>query len=176
MNYDHWNQILVEEESGRISTAAVTIRAQERLVKEKSNNYNKNNKKPRKPEFNWEDYVQEEVWEEELKSEWIIENNQEQISNNNSEDWEDWETTNLPEDIEATLRRSPPPRENEWTPTMNGTLRIRSKDPRKCKDKEPEELKFHQPPPPSLSPTYTSPSKKLFCWNCKENSHTTNDC
>jgi len=89
MNYDYWNHIPVEEESGTITTATVTTRTQERLVKEKSNNQNINNRKPREPEFNWEDYVQEEVWEEEPRSEWTTENNQEPITNNNKEEWED---------------------------------------------------------------------------------------
>jgi len=79
--------------------------------------------------------------------------------------------------MENTIRRSPPPRENEWTPTLNSTLRIRGNDPRRCRDEEPKELKFHQPPPPPPSPTYSSSSyTKAFCWNCKQNGYTINDC
>ena len=120
--------------------------------------------------------MQEEFLEEEPRGEWTIENNQEQITDNSSEEWEDWEVTNPPEDMEAALRRAPPPRENEWTPTLKGTLRIRGNDPRKCRDEEPKEYKFHQPPPPPPSPTYSSPSNNFFCWNCKQNGHTLNDC
>jgi len=84
--------------------------------------------------------------------------------------------TNPPEDMESTIRRSPLPRENEWTPTLNGTLRMRGNDPRKCKDEVPEELKFHHSPPPPPSPTTNSLSNKAFCWNYKMNRYTMNEC
>jgi len=45
--------------------------------------------------------------------EWTTIDNSENTTNNPSEDWENWEVTNPPEDMENTIRRSPLPKENE---------------------------------------------------------------
>ena len=180
VNYDYWNQDLAEEDSGIITTTAVTTRAQaqqeERLVKSKTQKSNKIDQVPRDLKENWGNFIDEEQTEEPM-GEWTTIDNSENTTNNPSEDWENWEVTNPPEDMENTIRRSPLPKENEQTPTLNGTLRIRNNDPRKCKDEVPKELKFYHPPPsPSPSPTTSSPFNKAFCWNCKMNGHTMNEC
>jgi len=179
VNYDYWNQDPVEEDSGIITTVAVTTRAQaqqeERLVKSKTQKPNKINQVPRNLEENGGNFIDED-WTEEPMGEWTTIDNPENTTNSHLEDWEDWTVTNPPEDMENTIRRSPPPRENKWTPTLKGTLRIRGNDPRKCKDEVLEELKFYHSPPPPPSPTTSSPSNKAFCWNCKMNGYTMNEC
>jgi len=68
VNYDYWNQDPVEEDSGIITTAAVTTRAQaqqeERLVKSKTKKPNKINQISRDFEENWGNFIDED-WTEE---------------------------------------------------------------------------------------------------------------
>jgi len=64
VNYDYWNQDLVEEDSDIITTSAVTTRAQaqqeERLVKSKTNQSNQINQVPRDFEENSGNFIDEE--------------------------------------------------------------------------------------------------------------------
>jgi len=83
--------------------------------------------------------------------------------------------------MERTIRRSPSPPENEWTPTLNGTLRIRGNDPRRCADEVPKHLKTHNPPPPPppTSPILAGPSNwsmKEYYWNCTGTGHNIHQC
>ena len=68
VNYDYWNQDLVEEDSDIITTSAVTTRAQaqqeERLVKSKTNQSNQINQVPRDFEENSGNFIDEEQTEE----------------------------------------------------------------------------------------------------------------
>jgi len=64
VNYDYWNQDLAEEDSGIITTTAVTTRAQaqqeERLVKSKTQKSNKIDQVPRDLKENWGNFIDEE--------------------------------------------------------------------------------------------------------------------
>ena len=44
----------------------------------------------------------------------------------------------------------------EWNPTVARILRRRQHAPTGCKDKVPQELKFHYPPPPPSAPQTVS--------------------
>jgi len=80
------------------------------------------------------------------------------------EEIEDWERASNGPDMASTIGRSPLPPENEWNPTLNGTLRIRRNDPRKYVDEVPKHLKTHMPPSSPPSPTLAGPSN----WSMKE--------
>jgi len=89
----------------------------------------------------------------------------------------DWEEVSTPsqEDMERTIRRSPQPQEDEWTPTLDGTLRIRSKA-RPCSDEVEKPLHYHQPPPPPPSSQKPNSPNSSFCWTCKSHGHTSSSC
>jgi len=155
-------------------TAATTTRAQaQQEVAQRS--VNKNTPKfqvrinTRPSNFEPEEYSE---WEQDPQEEWQMG----EVQPQEPEEMEDWERVSNSPDMERTIGRSPSPPENEWTPTLNGTLRIRKNDPRKCADEEPKHLKTHMPPspPPPTSPILAGPSNwsmKEYCWNCRTTGH-----
>jgi len=138
-------------------TAATTSRAQgQQQVAQKSVNKNTPkiqvaiNKRPSNPE------------PEEPASEWEQDPQDWQMGEvqpQEPEEMEDWERVSNGSDMARTIGRSPSPSENEWNPTLTGSLRIRRNDPRKCADKVPKHLKTHSsPPPPPSSLILAGPS------------------
>jgi len=117
----------------------------------------------------WEQDPQEEEWQ------------MGEVQPQEPEEMEDWERVTNGPDMARIIGRSPSPPENEWNPTLNGTLRIRKNDPRKCEDEVPKHLKTHMPPPPPppTSPILAGPSNwsmREYCWNCKGTGHNIHLC
>jgi len=156
-------------------TYTTTTRAQaqqERLVKDQPEFQVRINKRP--SNFEQEEYSE---WEEDpQQNKWQMG----EVQPQEPEEMEHWERVSNGPDMERTIRRSPSPPENEWTPILNGTLRIRRNDPRKCTDKVPKHLKTHKPPPPPPSPMIGSSTQHWnaidFCWNCRPQGHTMSQC
>jgi len=127
----------------------------------------------RSSNFEPEEYSE---WEEDPQQEWQIG----EVQPQEPEEMEDWERISNGPDMERTIRRSPSPTENEWNPTLDGTVRIRRNDPRKCADEVPKYLKTHMPPPPPPSPIVGSSTQHWnaidFCWNCRQEGHIMSQC
>jgi len=135
-----------------------------RSVKTQPNFQVRINKKPSNFEleeyYEWEQDPQEEEWQ------------MGEVQPQEPEEIEDWERVSNGPDMARTIRRSSSSPENEWTPTLNSTLRIRRNDPRKCADEVPKHLKKHMAPPPPPSPMIGSSTQHWnaidFCWNCRQ--------